>query len=66
MTIAKGQQDGWGQKGVNQDRLVEILQRLSQLLTDLPGIQEMDLNPVMAFTDKVFVVDARISLKESA
>jgi acyl-CoA synthetase (NDP forming) len=55
-----------GKKGVNQDRLVEILQRLSQLLTDLPEIQEMDLNPVMAFSDKVFVVDARISLKESA
>ena len=52
-----------GQKEVNQDRLVEILQRLSQLLSDLPEIQEMDLNPVMAFADKVFVVDARISLK---
>jgi acetyltransferase len=55
-----------GQKGVDQDRLTEILQRLSQLLTDLPEIQEMDLNPVKAFADKVFVVDARISLKESA
>jgi acetyltransferase len=55
-----------GQKGVNRERLVELLQRLSQLLTDLPQIQEMDLNPVMAFADKVFVVDARISLKESA
>lgn len=55
-----------GRKGVDQERLVEILQRLSQLLTDLPEIQEMDLNPVMAFSDKVFVVDARISLKESA
>jgi acetyltransferase len=53
-----------GQKGVNQDRLVEILQRLSQLLSDLPEIQEMDLNPVMAFADKVFVVDARINLQE--
>jgi acetyltransferase len=52
-----------GQKGVDQDRLAEILQRLSQLLTDLPEIQEMDLNPVKAFADKVFVVDARISLK---
>jgi acetyltransferase len=52
-----------GQKGVDQDRLTEILQRLSQLLTDLPEIQEMDLNPVKAFADKVFVVDARISLK---
>jgi acetyltransferase len=52
-----------GQKGVDQDRLTEILQRLSQLLTDLPEIQEMDLNPIKAFADKVFVVDARISLK---
>lgn len=55
-----------GQKGVDQDRLTEMLQRLSQLLTDLPEIQEMDLNPIKAFADKVFVVDARISLKESA
>ena len=55
-----------GKKGVNRDRLVEILQRLSQLLGDLPEIEEMDLNPLMAFDDRVFVVDARISLKESA
>ena len=55
-----------GKKGVNQDRLVEILQRLSHLLGDLPEIEEMDLNPLMAFDDRVFVVDARISLKESA
>lgn len=52
-----------GKKGVNQGRLVEILQRLSQLLCDLPEIAEMDLNPLMAFEDKVFAVDARISLK---
>jgi acetyltransferase len=51
-----------GQAGVNRDKLAEILQRLSQLLGDLPEIQEMDLNPVMAFADKVFAVDARISL----
>ncbi|MFO7708756.1 MAG: acetate--CoA ligase family protein [Desulfobacterales bacterium] len=55
-----------GQKGVNRERLAEVLQRLSQLLTDLPEIEEMDLNPVTAFADKVWVVDARISLKESA
>lgn len=52
-----------GKKGVNQERLVEILQRLSQLLGDLPDIAEMDLNPLMAFEDRVFAVDARISLK---
>ena len=51
-----------GQKGVNKKQLVEILQRLSQLLGDLPMISEMDLNPIMAFHDNVFAVDARISL----
>jgi acetyltransferase len=51
-----------GQKGVNKDLLIEIIQRLSQLLTELPEIQEMDLNPLMAFGDQVIVVDARISV----
>ncbi len=51
-----------GQKGVDQAKLIEIIQRLSQLLTDLPAIQEMDLNPLMAFEDRVFVVDARIAI----
>jgi len=35
---------------------------LSQLVTDLPEIQEMDLNPVIAYEDRVVVVDARIGL----
>ncbi len=51
-----------GQKGIDQAKLIEIIQRLSQLLTDLPAIQEMDLNPLMAFENKVFVVDARIAI----
>ena len=51
-----------GQKGVNQSQLIEIIARLSQLVTDLPEIQEMDLNPLMAFEDSVYVVDARITI----
>ncbi|MGA9261036.1 MAG: acetate--CoA ligase family protein [Desulfobacterales bacterium] len=51
-----------GRKGVNCDRLEEIILRLSQLVSDLPAIKEMDLNPVMAFEDRAVVVDARISL----
>jgi acetyltransferase len=51
-----------GQKGVDQGRLAEIILRLSQLVTDLPAIQEMDLNPVMAFENTAVVIDARISL----
>jgi len=53
-----------GQAGVNQGLLIEIIQRLSQLLTDLPEIREMDLNPLMAFGDQVVVVDARISIEK--
>ena len=51
-----------GRKGVNRSRLEELIQRLSQLVSDLPAIKEMDLNPVMAFEDAAVVVDARISI----
>jgi len=51
-----------GEKGVDQKSLVEIIQRLSQLVTDLDDIEEMDLNPVIAYEDGVFAVDARISI----
>ncbi|MFZ0613018.1 MAG: acetate--CoA ligase family protein [Desulfobacterales bacterium] len=51
-----------GRKGVDRERLEELILRLSQLVSDLPAIKEMDLNPVMAFEDGVVVVDARISL----
>ena len=51
-----------GQQGIDKGKTCEIIQRLSQLLTDLPDIQEMDLNPLMAFPDGVFAVDARIAL----
>lgn len=50
------------QKGVDRGSLAEIILRLSQLVSDLPAIQEMDLNPVMAFENAAVVVDARIRL----
>ena len=51
-----------GEKGINKGSVIEIIQRLSQLVTNFPEIQEMDLNPIMAFEDKAVVVDARIKL----
>ncbi len=51
-----------GEKGADKAKLTEILQRVSQLVTDLPEIGEMDLNPIMAFENEVFVVDARIKI----
>ena len=51
-----------GEKGINEDSIIEIIQRISQLVDELPLIREMDLNPVIAYEDKVFVVDARIKI----
>ena len=51
-----------GQKGVLRAGLVEVIQRLSQLVSDVPAIQELDLNPTLAFEDEIVVVDARIGL----
>lgn len=51
-----------GEKGIDQKKLTEIIQRVSQLVTDVPEIREMDLNPIIAYEDNVFVVDARMSL----
>jgi acyl-CoA synthetase (NDP forming) len=51
-----------GGEGIDQEGIVEIILRLSQMVTDLPMIRELDLNPIVAFSDRVTVVDARIGL----
>ncbi|MFP5211818.1 MAG: GNAT family N-acetyltransferase [Acidobacteriota bacterium] len=43
----------------------EVLIRLSQLVTDLPEIVEMDINPLVAVEDKVFALDARVVVEPS-
>jgi acyl-CoA synthetase (NDP forming) len=53
-----------GKKPADVDSLADILQRLSALAIDFPSIDEMDLNPVLAF-DKgkgAMVVDARMKI----
>ncbi|MEE8567365.1 MAG: acetate--CoA ligase family protein [Anaerolineales bacterium] len=54
-----------GEKGIHQEGIIELIQRVSQLVSDWPTIQELDLNPIIAYEDKVFVVDARISVSNS-
>ncbi len=51
-----------GEPGVDKEAIINLIQRVSQLLTDLPMIQEMDMNPIMAFADGVFAVDGRIRI----
>jgi acetyltransferase len=49
-----------GAPGVNRDALEDLLLRVSEMACELPGIVEMDLNPVIANGDGVVAVDARI------
>ncbi len=51
-----------GEKPVDKAALVDLIQRLSKLVTDFPQIKELDLNPVMAFEKGAVAVDARIAL----
>jgi acetyltransferase len=51
-----------GHKGTDLAGLANLVQRLSQLVTDHPAIQELDLNPIMAFEERLCVVDARIRI----
>lgn len=55
-----------GQKGVDIDIIAEGLQRLSQLVTEFPQIQEMDINPYMVGPEGTtpVAVDARMSVEK--
>ncbi len=49
-----------GRPGVNLDRLIEALMRVSYLVADHPGIKELDVNPLLATPHEVIALDARI------
>ncbi|HEX6558976.1 MAG TPA: acetate--CoA ligase family protein [Longimicrobiales bacterium] len=51
-----------GQPPVDVASLKNILRRVSQLAVDVPEVQELDLNPLVAFNDTVIAVDARVKL----
>ncbi len=55
-----------GQEGVDIEKIAEGLQRLSQLVTEFPQIQEMDINPYVVgpVGTTPIAVDARMSLEE--
>lgn len=51
-----------GHPGVDLTALIEIIQRVSQMLCDHPQIRELDINPILAFEDKAIAVDVRVLL----
>jgi acetyltransferase len=55
-----------GRAGVDREALVDVLRRVSQLASDFPEIEELDLNPLLAFEQAVVAVDARVRLGEAS
>jgi acetyltransferase len=53
-----------GQKGIDEEVFADILVRLSALLEIAPEIIEMDLNPLLATSEKIIAVDARIRIEK--
>ncbi|MBI4542981.1 MAG: acetate--CoA ligase family protein [Gemmatimonadetes bacterium] len=51
-----------GETSVDLVSLEEILQRVSQLVSEHEGVMEMDINPLVAFPDRVLALDARFKV----
>ena len=54
-----------GAEPVSIDALVDILLKVSELVEANPAIEELDLNPVIAYSESALAVDARIVLKKT-
>jgi len=54
-----------GQKGADEQKLAEIMLRLSALLHFAPEIIELDLNPLLAEGEKIIAVDARMRVEKN-
>ncbi len=52
-----------GQKGIDIDKFAEIIVRVSQLVKIAPEIAEMDINPLLADSQHITAVDARIRIE---
>jgi acetyltransferase len=49
-----------GEKGIDMESLLDTLERLSFLATEVPDLKELDINPLMAGHKGVVAADARI------
>jgi acetate---CoA ligase (ADP-forming) len=51
-----------GQKGIELEAVVEAIQRLGQLVSEHPRIEEIDVNPFLATAEGAVAIDARIRI----
>ncbi|MFG1608946.1 acetate--CoA ligase family protein [Actinoplanes sp. NPDC049265] len=55
-----------GAEPANRELLIDLVVRVSQLVTDFPQLAEVDLNPVLATGDSAVAVDVRIIVDPAA
>lgn len=51
-----------GKEGVNIDAIIDVILKVSQLVTENKEIMELDINPLMVGSKNAIAVDARISI----
>lgn len=51
-----------GEKGVSIKKVKEVILRVSQMVSEIEEIEELDLNPVFAYVDKTLIIDARMKV----
>jgi acetyltransferase len=55
-----------GRPAADRPALAAVLRRLSQLAADFPEIEEMDVNPLIAFESGAVAVDARVRIRRGS
>ncbi|WP_334310832.1 acetate--CoA ligase family protein [Nodularia spumigena] len=61
--IYKALQGVRGQKSIDLAALEQLMVVFSQLVVEQPGIKEIDINPLLASSEQLIALDARIILK---
>lgn len=52
------------QAGINENTFAEIITKISNLVSIAPEISELDLNPLLATSNEIIAVDARICIEK--
>ncbi|MGB0850988.1 MAG: acetate--CoA ligase family protein [Bacteroidia bacterium] len=51
-----------GKEGINQEKFIDLIMRISKLLELVPAIKELDINPLIASTEEIVAVDVIIKV----